>query len=78
MTAQVRQAMEKSNKKGYGQKKVLRFHDVRPDAKEKGAKAVCNQLRKKENLAPRAVRFANLNFRGLPKQQELEIVSLAF
>jgi len=42
MTDQVRQAMEKSNKKAYGRKKVLRFYDVRPDAKQEGAKAVCN------------------------------------
>ena len=42
MTDQVRQAMEKSNKKAYGRKKVLRFYDVRPDAKTKGEKAVCN------------------------------------
>jgi hypothetical protein len=39
---QVRQAMEKSNKKAYGRKKVLRFYDVRPDAKKEVAKAVCN------------------------------------
>ena len=31
-----------SNKKAYGRKKVLRFYDVRPDAKKEGAKAVCN------------------------------------
>ena len=42
MTDQVREAMEKSNKKAYGRKKVLRFYDVRPDVKKKGAKAVCN------------------------------------
>ena len=42
MTDQVRQPMEKSNKKAYGRKKVLRFYDVRPDVKKKGAKAVCN------------------------------------
>jgi hypothetical protein len=42
MTDQVRQAMEESNKKAYGQMKVLRFYDVWPDAKKKGAKAVCN------------------------------------
>jgi hypothetical protein len=35
MTDQVRQAMEKSNKKAYGRKKVLRFYDVRPDVKKK-------------------------------------------
>jgi hypothetical protein len=39
---QVRQAVEKSNKKAYGRKKVLRFYDVRPDEKKEGAKAVCN------------------------------------
>jgi integrase len=42
MTEQVRQAVEKSNEKAYGRKKVLRFYDVRPDAKKEGAKAVCN------------------------------------
>src|SRR5712691_8438644 len=42
MTDQVRQAMEKSNKKAYGRKKVLRFYDVRPDVKKEGEKAVCN------------------------------------
>ena len=40
MTDQVRQAMENSNKKAY--KEVLRFYDVQPDVKKKGAKAVCN------------------------------------
>jgi hypothetical protein len=35
MTDQVRQAMEKSNKKAYGRKKVLRFYDVPPDVKKK-------------------------------------------
>jgi hypothetical protein len=35
MTDQVRQAMEKFNKKAYGRKKVLRFYDVRPDAQRK-------------------------------------------
>jgi hypothetical protein len=34
--------MEKSNKKAYGRKKVLRFYDVRPVAAKEGAKAVCN------------------------------------
>ena len=29
-------------KNAYGRKKVLRFYDVRPDAKKDGAKAVCN------------------------------------
>ena len=42
MTDQVRQAVEKSNEKAYGGEKVLRFYDVRPDAKKEGAKAVCN------------------------------------
>jgi hypothetical protein len=42
MTDQVRQAVEKSNEKAYGRNKVLRFYDVRPDAKNEGAKAVCN------------------------------------
>jgi hypothetical protein len=39
MTDQVRQAMEKSNKKAYGRKKVLRFHDVRPDAQKGRSKS---------------------------------------
>ena len=42
MTDQVRQAVEKSNKKAYGRKKVLRFYDVRPGEKTEGANAVCN------------------------------------
>jgi hypothetical protein len=42
MTDHVRQAMEKSNKKAFGRKKVLRFYDVRPVAAKEGAKAVCN------------------------------------
>ncbi len=41
-TDQVREAMEKSNKKAYGRKKVLRFYDVQPDVKKEGEKAVCN------------------------------------
>jgi len=40
MTDQVRQAMEKSNEKAYGRKKVLRIYDVRPDVKKERAKAV--------------------------------------
>jgi len=42
MTDQVRQAVEQANEKAYGRKKVLRFYDVRPDAKKKEGKAVCN------------------------------------
>jgi hypothetical protein len=42
MTDQVRQAVEKSSKKAYGRKKVLRFYDVRPGEKTEGAKAVLN------------------------------------
>src|SRR5947208_9262673 len=42
MTDQVRQAVEHANEKAYGRKKVLRFYDVRPDAKKKEGKAVCN------------------------------------
>jgi len=30
MTEQVRQAVEKANKKAYGPKRVLRFYDVSP------------------------------------------------
>ena len=44
MTDQVRQAMEKSNQKAYGRRKVLRFYDVWPDVKKKVAKAVCSLL----------------------------------
>ena len=54
MTDQVRQAVEKANQKAYGRKKVLRFYDVRPDAKKEGTKTVCNELKKKENSAPPA------------------------
>jgi hypothetical protein len=42
MTDQVRQAVEKSNEKAYGRKRVLRFYDVRPDAKKEGAKTLRN------------------------------------
>ena len=42
MTDQVREAVEKANKKAYGRNTVLRFYDVRPDAKKEEAKAVCN------------------------------------
>jgi hypothetical protein len=42
MTDQVRQAVEKADKKAYGRKKVLRFYDVRLDEKMEGAKAVSN------------------------------------
>lgn len=41
MTEQVRQAVQKANEKAYGRKRVLRFYDVRPDAKKEGAKTVC-------------------------------------
>jgi integrase len=37
MTDQVRQAMEKSNKKAYGRTKVLRFYDVRPRREKEGS-----------------------------------------
>ena len=42
MTDQVRQAVERANKKAYGRKKLLRFYDVRPDEKKVGAEGVCN------------------------------------
>ena len=32
MTEQVRQAVEKANKKPHGQKRVLRFYDILPDS----------------------------------------------
>ena len=41
MTDQVRQAVEKANKKAYGLKRVLRFYDVLPVAKKEEKIAVC-------------------------------------
>ena len=40
MTDQVRQAVEKANKKAYGPKRVLRFYDVLPAAKKEEQIAV--------------------------------------
>jgi integrase len=40
MTEQVRQAVEKANKKAYGQKRVLRFYDVLPVSKKEEKQAV--------------------------------------
>src|SRR5712692_2944560 len=42
MADQVRQAMEKSNKKAYGRGRLLHFYDSGPNAKKEGVKAVCN------------------------------------
>jgi len=42
MADQVRQAVEKANRKAYGRKKVLRFYDVRPNEKKQAAQTVCN------------------------------------
>jgi integrase len=42
MADQVRQAMEKSNKKAYGRGRLLHFYDSGPNAKKEGAKAVSN------------------------------------
>ena len=42
MADQVRQAMEKSNKKAYGRDRLLHFHYSGPNAKKQGDKAVCN------------------------------------
>ncbi len=41
MTEQVRQAVEKANKKAYGPKRVLRFYGVLPAAKKEEKIAVC-------------------------------------
>ena len=41
MADQVRQAMEKSNKKAYGRGRLLHFYDSGPNAKKEGVKAVC-------------------------------------
>ena len=41
MTDQVRQAMEKSNKKAYGRGKLLHFYYSGPDATKEGETAVC-------------------------------------
>jgi hypothetical protein len=42
MTVQVRDAVEKSNERAYGQKRVLRFYDVLPVSKEEERIAVSN------------------------------------
>jgi integrase len=42
MTEQVRQAVEKANKKAYGRKRVLRFYDVLPVAPEEEKQTACN------------------------------------
>jgi integrase len=42
MADQVRQAMEKSNKKTYERGRLLHFYDSGPNAKKEGVKAVCN------------------------------------
>jgi len=41
MTDQVRQAIEKSNKKAYGRGKLLHFYYSGPDATKEGETAVC-------------------------------------
>jgi len=42
MTVQVREAVERSNEKAYGQKRLLRFYDVLPVSEEEKKEAVCN------------------------------------
>jgi len=42
MTLQVREAVEKSNEKAYGQKRLLRFYDVLPVSDKEENEAVCN------------------------------------
>ena len=41
MADQVRQAMEKSDKKAYGRGRLLHFYDRSPNAKKEGVKTVC-------------------------------------
>jgi hypothetical protein len=41
MADQVRQAMEKSNKKAYGRGRLLHSYDSGPNAKKEGVTAVC-------------------------------------
>jgi hypothetical protein len=52
MTVQVREAVEKSNERAYGEK--LRFYDVLPVSRQEEKVAVSSWLKKKGNLAPRA------------------------
>ena len=42
MTLQVREAVEKSNEKAYGKKRLLRFYDVLPVSEKEENEAVCN------------------------------------
>jgi len=42
MANQVREAMEKSNKKAYGRGRLLHFYDSSPNAKKEEVKAVCD------------------------------------
>ena len=42
MTVQVREAVEKSNEKAYGKKRLLRFYDVLPVSEKEENEAVCN------------------------------------
>jgi len=42
MTVQVREAVEKSNEKAYGQKRLLRFYEVLPVSEMKEKEAVAN------------------------------------
>jgi integrase len=59
MAEQVRNAVDEANKRLYGKPQVLHFRDSRTSKKEETQVAVCNQLKKKQKLAPRPVRFAN-------------------
>jgi hypothetical protein len=54
MAEQVRNALDKANKRLYGKRQPLHFRDSRTSKKEKTQIAVCNYLKKKEKLAPRA------------------------
>jgi len=42
MTVQVREAVERSNEKAYGQKRLLRFYDVLPVLEKEEKEVVCN------------------------------------
>jgi hypothetical protein len=54
MADQVRKTVEKAHSRLYGGSKALHLRDSGAEKEKEVATAVCNQLREKQNLAPRA------------------------
>jgi hypothetical protein len=54
MADQVRDAVDKANNRRYGKRAALHFRDSRTPKSKEVKIAVCNGLKKKEKLAPRA------------------------